>query len=282
MKKRLLNLILILLIFSITNSSNISFISSMHKSSSFDKNYASKNKDWILLKKLYEKNFLNKIHNINDKSEYKIPPIIHHIWIGPNPLPKESEILIESWKKYHPDWAHKLWTNEDLKDFKLTNKKQFDSATNWGEKSDILRYEILYKYGGLYVDHDFECLKSFDNIHKCCSFYAGILHSKKVEIANGIIGSTPGHPLLKICIDNIKEKGSNNNVLSILARTGPYYFTKCFLNYVKNGSKDIIAFPVSFFFPMNNNEQNCSREMAKKWIQQESYAIHYWACSWCK
>ena len=31
-----------------------------------------------------------------------------------------------------------------------------------GEKSDIFRYEILYRFGGVYVDTDFECIKPFE------------------------------------------------------------------------------------------------------------------------
>ena len=35
-------------------------------------------------------------------------------------------------------------------------------------KSDILRYEILYKYGGVYIDTDYECVT---NIGKYGLFY---------------------------------------------------------------------------------------------------------------
>ena len=43
------------------------------------------------------------------------------------------------------------WTTRDL----------MDSATNYAMKSDILRLEILYKYGGIYVDIDSTALRSF-------------------------------------------------------------------------------------------------------------------------
>ena len=30
-----------------------------------------------------------------------IPKIIHYIWIGKNPLPKEMQECLDSWKKIH-------------------------------------------------------------------------------------------------------------------------------------------------------------------------------------
>jgi mannosyltransferase OCH1-like enzyme len=40
----------------------------------------------------------------------------------------------------------------------------FDRASNFGEKSDIWRYEILFRLGGVYVDTDFECVRPFDSL----------------------------------------------------------------------------------------------------------------------
>ena len=40
----------------------------------------------------------------------------------------------------------------------MKNNFAFSQASNWGMKSDIFRYEILMKYGGVYIDTDYECL----------------------------------------------------------------------------------------------------------------------------
>ena len=42
----------------------------------------------------------------------------------------------------------------------MVNRAAFDSAESFAMKSDILRYELLLRYGGLYCDLDFECLRS--------------------------------------------------------------------------------------------------------------------------
>jgi mannosyltransferase OCH1-like enzyme len=61
----------------------------------------------------------------------------------------------------------------DVKLMILKNQKAYSLAKNWGMKSDILRYEILQKFGGVYIDTDYECLQ---NIGLCLSMLYTILH----------------------------------------------------------------------------------------------------------
>ncbi len=231
----------------------------------------------------YEKNKAN----INKEFDNKIPKIIHQIWIGPNPLPEKFKWMIESWKKFHPNWKYKLWTNEDLKNFNLINKTAFDSSKNWGQKSDILRYEILNKLGGVYVDIDFECLKNFDILHDSFEFYCGLL-CETDHIANGIIGTIANHPVIRDCIEQIRIlKKFNNNNHDIIDATGPYFFTKKVLNFLlKNDNNKLIVLPSSFFFPFPATLRRdywknlIPRQKILNYIKSETFAIHYWANSW--
>jgi hypothetical protein len=45
---------------------------------------------------------------------------------------------------------------------------------NVGAKSDILRREVIYRFGGLYLDTDFECLSSFEPLHDRLDFFASL------------------------------------------------------------------------------------------------------------
>ena len=47
--------------------------------------------------------------------------------------------------------AGEEWNSEDL----------MDQATNPAMRSDVLRLEILHRYGGIYADIDSEALRSF-------------------------------------------------------------------------------------------------------------------------
>jgi mannosyltransferase OCH1-like enzyme len=223
---------------------------------------------------------------------YLIPKIIHFIWLG-SELPNKYQKFINSWRNYHPEWEIKIWDDCAVKSLNLKNKKLFDRASNFGYKSDLARYEILYRYGGIYVDIDFECLSSFNFLHDNYEFYAGLFPHQGI-IANGLLASKPGHPILKDCIDNItvlpQKNGDKECDISIQLISGPHHFTKCILKYIDQNKQDnkIMILPAGylFAFPANKNEAFWSGKISAddllKYRCAESIAIHYWGCSWVK
>ena len=75
-----------------------------------------------------------------------IPRIIHHIWLGP-PCPTSMRRWMRKWHDMHPRWQHILWDEKSIDGFGLRNAAAYDAAENFGEKSDIARYEILERMG---------------------------------------------------------------------------------------------------------------------------------------
>ena len=71
-------------------------------------------------------------------------------------------------------------TDNNINDVVLTNRIIYDSITNLGQKSDYLRYHILNQFGGIYVDTDFECLKSFDSL-SYVDFLVGVGYRAAVQ-----------------------------------------------------------------------------------------------------
>lgn len=257
----------------------VSFDASMKRSSTFNVNYSYKNPAWIHFRDLYEK-YKAKQNLIN--LSYKIPKIIHFIWIG-SPVPERCKKLFVTWRKYHPTWTIRIWTDADIEPFKMQNKRAFDAAKNWGEKADIWRYEILLRFGGLYSDTDFECLKAFDDLHKSCTFFAGIAYGKVALLYNGLIGCTPNHPIIQRCIEGIRPGIGDQNSERIMQETGPLFFSRAFFSVPDDQKDGAVGFPITYFysFPNTLRGQNIPEcDLKKKWTEKESYAIHYWATSW--
>jgi hypothetical protein len=159
------------------------------------------------------------------KGHYKTPSVVHFIWLGPRPFPPESVENVRSWIAAHPAWTVKFWTDRDrdppcegmekhlVKDFQfLKLGKCFEESQNWGEKSDLLRYEILFQQGGVYADHDVECVKSFVGMHRGYDFFCALetphepFVGRGVTCGNGIFGSRPRHPVMAAVIDLIAER----------------------------------------------------------------------------
>jgi mannosyltransferase OCH1-like enzyme len=103
-----------------------------------------------------------------------IPKIVHFIWIGPNEIPHVD--VFQLWHEKNPEYRLILWTDRarklllpyvELRDigelFPLKLAKEFSQSRNYAEQSDMLRLEILERYGGIYSDIDAYCRASTDS-----------------------------------------------------------------------------------------------------------------------
>lgn len=258
------------------------------------------------LKDIYEK---NSFIQVKPQQEARIPKILHIMWLG-GKMPAEYDSYVASWKQYHPDWTVLFWTDHesnyaqgtevfasfsklelrlkngangehfvvDARQLEYDNKIFYDRATNYGERSDILKWEIVYQLGGVYVDTDFECLRPLDAYNHTYDFYTGIqpLDTNIVQLGAALYGAIPRHPILKECVETIKN---NQNIAQIISKTGPIHFTRTFLAVAgKTGLCDI-ALPASYFYPCGYEQRGTNKEL---WCKAESYAVHHWAGSWLK
>ncbi len=233
------------------------------------------NEKLIYAKKLYEKNNFNKV--ICGK-KLKIPKIIHQIWVGDNPIPANYKKLKKTWINNHPGWKYYLWTNAKVAHLKLHNQKFFDQAIDPVEKANIVRYEILYKYGGVYVDIDFESLRSLEPLHYCYDFYTGIEPNDSAHLLNNaLIGCGKHNALMKYCIETIKD---DMHLDSRFHRNGVGHFTRFFMAMADKVDGSVIALPPSYFYPLN-----IKHRLGKDIIyclKPESFAVHYWANEYSK
>jgi hypothetical protein len=268
-----------------------------------------------MLKTTYESIIPSKVANAPSP---KIPKIVHHIWLGPKPVPSYFWEYRESWKKHNPDWEYRFWTDKEVADLDFELKDLYMRTPNWGEKSDILRAELLERFGGLYVDTDFECVKSFDELHHKYDFYAGLepphdgdksSSAPHVTISDALIGSAPNHPIIKKWKSYIRshweeyEQKYPDSPKRVLLRTF-YPFGKAVISKMHDKERTNIIFPATYFFPITFTELSkgrmkkmsffkrqarlvCSifsltKPMPFAEIQPETMAIHYWGNSWVK
>jgi hypothetical protein len=209
----------------------------------------------------------------------KIPKIIHQIWLG-SPVPDVYKEFMQTWIETHVGrgWEYKLWTDETINEIILYNQRFYDDTDNFGIKSDLLRWEVLYTYGGLYVDMDYECLCAFDALHYIYDFYTGIqpLDSQMVQLGAALVGSRPGHPILKHCIESVKDHW---HLKGAPKKTGPVHFTQSFYAMAGRNNSIDIAFPALYVYPLGCVEK-ITEDLRQKWIEQGSCAVHWWSKSW--
>lgn len=149
-----------------------------------------------------------------------IPKIVHQTWKS-KVLPDILDNIYKYNQKINPDYEFKLWSHSPgepeinifLKEYYPELYVIFEKAKYGVQKGDIARLAILYHYGGIYIDLDIICLKSFNNLidlntDKLTMAYEPPEQTLKIfnnpkSLCNAFITTPSKHPLLKIAIDNI-------------------------------------------------------------------------------
>jgi len=176
-----------------------------------------------------------------------IPKIIHQIWIGPKPAPTK---FMNTWKEKHPDFEYIFWNEQEFEKRGIVFECQdkIDMMPEMCGKADIIRMELLYKYGGYYFDADSICIEPIDEVLMNTTGFAGYENetTRPGLVANGTMAFPPNHPLCRAGIDWIL----NNNIIGIPAWqcVGPTLLT----NLLNTGEyKDITVFPSYYFLPLH-------------------------------
>jgi mannosyltransferase OCH1-like enzyme len=198
-----------------------------------------------------------------------IPKIIHQLWIGNKPAPTK---FMNSWKEKHPDFEYIFWNENELvkRNFQPLLKNKIEEMEEINGKADILRWEILYKYGGIFIDADSICIEPLDNLldlNKSFASYENetvrgvnwsnnnpqyddVLARTHPLIATGTMAFPPNHLLPKMAIEWIK-----NNVISVnktgrraWRTVGPGLLTRL---YYSRKWDDLTILPSYYFLPIH-------------------------------
>ncbi len=239
---------------------------------------------WQIFKELYNSNYLNSRRKTTGKTV--IPKIIHQIWLG-SKLSDLYKEFSQTWKDFHPEWEYVLWTDEKAANEKMIHRGLYDRLENFGAKSDILRYEILNRYGGLYIDTDFICLKPFDDLHENLHFLTGIHDHFNFMLPNGLIACVEQHPVIQGILKKLDSVDIDNSEFEnpdrLMETVGPGLFTDSLMRYLYTDNFNkmkTVVFPSTYFYPAPASVRNMGMNYMKEFIKPESYAIHVWEVSW--
>lgn len=182
-----------------------------------------------------------------------IPKKIHYFWIGGNPMPQEDKRNIESWRKYAPDYEIIEW-NESNYDFSA-HPYSYEALKNgkYMYATDYARKDILYRYGGIYLDTDVE-LVGYLNDLLYNEVFIGIDDGGQLNSGSGL-GAVPNHPVIKTFMDLYEGVNFVNPDGSFNYKYNTYYETKYMISRgfeIKNEFQlidGISCFPREVFMP---------------------------------
>jgi mannosyltransferase OCH1-like enzyme len=177
--------------------------------------------------------------------------VIQQIWLGPKPMPVK---WMDSWRLKNPGLKHQIWRG--YQGFHYRKKIQhLVEQGRYAIAADIMRVEILYRYGGIYIDADSVCLQPVEDAPFIDDDFWAV-YDYTGWVANGVIGCTPRHPVMKRYMELI---------------AGPHHYWEYgarMLTECLDGTETIL--PTCTFYPTNWKGNKAP-------AVDKVYAEQYWA-----
>jgi len=197
--------------------------------------------------KLYNKrNFPKSNININEYTPFKlkekynsiIPLKIYQTW-HTKEIPPIMTMCITELKTINNEFEHFIYDENECIEFIKQNFPEdviyaYNKLVPYAFKSDLWRYCILYKYGGIYVDVKFRCVNGFKMIALTEQEYF-VKDCDNIGIYNALIAVMPKNEIMLKCINKIVENVKNNFYgYKDLCITGPHLLCNYFTDDAKN------------------------------------------------
>lgn len=179
-----------------------------------------------------------------------IPKILHFTWKSEQ-LPRQMQAYYDAWRRLHPDWEIRLWTDETMRAFVAETYPAaiatYDAYPKMIQRADSFRYLVLGALGGVYADLDVEPFQSINGLlnYEC---FLGIeplehifpdRHHQGVPflLTNAFMGSVPGHRLWQDIIARMPDLVG----LETFYSTGPSMVTAAVLRLDRKDRPTFLA-----------------------------------------
>lgn len=208
-----------------------------------------------------------------------IPKIIHAVWVGKGVQNQVIQLCIASWKEKMPDYEIMMWdeSNVDIKSLPPFAQHMYQNK-RWAYVADVIRFEKLYEYGGVFLDTDMLMLRDptplFSHRSDDISIWG---YEDETHISCGIIACNKGNKLMRELYQFYIDHYKNNNMNLVIEV--PRIVTDTINNNPREYiiGQNIIVYPREYFYALPNANK---KEDYRKFLTKHSYAVHLWNYSW--
>ena len=194
--------------------------------------------------------------------------VLHQFWTGPKPIPKVFADWCHKWQSLNPTWKYLMWNEDLVRQHDPELGELITKASCPAVASDIARVAAVHKFGGVYVDCDFEPQRSITNLFKDVpAFYVNL--DEHGDAASAIFGAYPYHPWMKEMRRLLLEDQLSHQAYP------PWNVHLMRAIAVKYGVQQV---PHGYFYPYPYRRRQCHVFPARAWPL--AYAVHRHAMSW--
>ena len=202
-----------------------------------------------------------------------IPKIIHYCWFGRGEMSTLHRRCVESWKKYCPEYELKLW-NEDNADIDNEYCREAIIQKKWAFVADWVRFDVLCRHGGIYLDTDMELIASLDSVLGLHGCLMARETSKDVGqgYGAGFLACEAGNPIMATARSLI----SRELVAQRLFATSPVVLKKAV--ELDLGGNSTQLEPVTFypFNPYDRSNPHNAMQLMYSDITAQTMGIHHY------
>lgn len=201
--------------------------------------------------------------NERNRVSHPLPPLeLVHIWIGPAPLPRDYQYLVDKWQHHHStsklvSSRIRLLQFESILQVRI--QKDISAAIDRDARtySDVLRLQYLFDNGGIYADVDVWPVRSFNRLVDLARREKAVLfgtESPDVVSNSVIIAPYQNHPFLGFLLRNLCRWAKFHAGMRASKRTGPGFLTSAVRFALKSKIKGVIILDYQTFNPIHFSE----------------------------
>lgn len=164
-----------------------------------------------------------------------VPQVIHRVWLR-DPMPAQVAEAGDTIRRLHPGWEVLDWTDPDALP-PLRNQDMFDAAAHWCPRdpvrfeSDLLRLELLWRYGGIYLDTDVQVGRHLSELvdgRRCVVARSPQHIGGHHPITNCVMASVPAHPWIGRLIHTLPQAAIEHRGRPLAQQIGPWHLTRMY------------------------------------------------------
>ena len=169
-----------------------------------------------------------------------MPKIVHQTWKSCSDAPERQSRWRADCMAMNPGWEFKLWSDDDNRNLIEEHYPSFLSMYDGYDvnikRIDAARLFILHRFGGLYMDMDFACLRPFEDLPALADARDAVFSTQYPQragherdyIANNFMAGPPQHPLWSYLIAQLLVTFVHRHVIMA---TGPNFLTQTVREY---------------------------------------------------
>lgn len=206
-----------------------------------------------------------------------IPRKIHYCWFGRKDMPEFLQKNIDTWERLCPGYEIIRWDEDNYDVSKIPFMREAFEQKRYGFATDVARLDILYRYGGIYMDTDVTLLKGLDEL----LYQEAFVSVEKWGNINtgGGCGAVQYHPMIKKMLEFrsgfhfLLADGSHNTETNGLYETAPFVEAGMRIDNTAQRVEGVTVYPSSVFHPYDY--LSCQNE-----LQEDTFGIHHFYGGW--